>query len=230
VEDSGNRASNGVLVSVVIPCHDHAKYLPEAIESALKQTVDCEVVVVDDGSSDGSAEVASRYPVVLIRQSNRGLPTARNVGIRRATGTHILPLDADDRLHRMCVERMLERSTTSIVRGTVRMFGQRNCIVHPTSAPTLAEFSKRNRSGCTCLFPKEAWKSVGGYDAKMRDGYEDWDFWVRLLHSGYRMENAPAAVWFYRKHGPSMLTQALGRHEATLGYMHDKWRRLGIIE
>jgi glycosyltransferase involved in cell wall biosynthesis len=96
-EDFGVGAA---LVSVVIPCHNQAHFLSEAIESVLAQTYPhFEIVVVDDGSTDNTEEVASRYPGVrCIRQENQGLAEARNTGIRRSNGGYLVFLDADDRL------------------------------------------------------------------------------------------------------------------------------------
>ena len=76
------------LVSVVIPCYNHAHYLDEAIRSVLAQThARLEVIVVDDGSNDNTSEVVARYPgVEYVYQENAGLAAARNTGIRRSTG------------------------------------------------------------------------------------------------------------------------------------------------
>lgn len=216
-------------VSVVIPCYNHAEFLAEAISSALEQTHPCEVVVVDDGSTDGSAEVARCYPVTLISQENRGLSAARNAAIGAARGSHILPLDSDDKLHPQCVELMLATSTTAVVRGSIQLFGDRQQLFRPKDPRTLRDYIRANRSGCTCLYPKAAWEAVGGYDEQMTAGYEDWDFWVRVLHAGYVVADAPKALWYYRKSGASMLGDALSKHHDILRYMHDKWRGLGIL-
>ena len=87
------------LISVVIPCYKQAHFLPEAIESALSQTHrPIEVIVVDDGSPDNTAEVVACYPQIrYVRQENRGLGGARNSGFRVSKGEYILFLDADDR-------------------------------------------------------------------------------------------------------------------------------------
>mgnify|MGYP001064110202 CR=1 FL=1 len=77
-------------VSVIIPTYNHACYLPEAIESVLDQTYrDFEVIVVDDGSSDNTQEVVTRFgvQVIYIHQENRGLPASHNTGIRASVGS-----------------------------------------------------------------------------------------------------------------------------------------------
>jgi len=88
-------------VSIIIPCYNHAQFLPEAIDSALAQTYpSIEVVVVNDGSPDNTTEVCRHYAgrILCVDQTNKGLAEARNAGIRAAHGEFILPLDADDKL------------------------------------------------------------------------------------------------------------------------------------
>ena len=96
-------------VSVVIPCYGQAHFLREAIESVIAQAHPTEIVVVDDGSPDNTAEVAARYPQVrYVRQENKGLAEARNSGFRVATGDYLMFLDADDRLTPNAVEAHLK--------------------------------------------------------------------------------------------------------------------------
>lgn len=88
------------LVSVIIPCYNGARFLPEAIESVLGQTyLQFEIIVVDDGSTDNSGEIAVRYPSVrYIRQENQGVAAARNRGLRESKGSYLVFLDQDDRM------------------------------------------------------------------------------------------------------------------------------------
>lgn len=88
------------LVSIVIPCYNQARFVAEAVESALAQTyAPVEAIVVDDGSTDDTARVAVRYPPVqYMHQRNGGAPRARNAGLRASRGDLVLFLDADDRL------------------------------------------------------------------------------------------------------------------------------------
>lgn len=96
-------------VSVVIPCYEQAHFLSEAIESVIAQSHPAEIVVVDDGSSDNTAEVAAAYPQArYVRQENRGLAEARNSGFRAATGKFLIFLDADDRLTPNAIEAHLK--------------------------------------------------------------------------------------------------------------------------
>src|SRR5215217_8140206 len=92
--------SDAALVSVIIPCFNQAHFLVEAIESVLAQSYShFEIVVVDDGSTDNTCDVASYYERVrCIRQNNQGLAAARNSGIRESKGSYLVFLDADDRL------------------------------------------------------------------------------------------------------------------------------------
>ena len=86
-------------VSVIIPSYNCAHYLPKAIESALAQNyADLEIIVVDDGSTDDTPNVVTPYldRITYIRQANKGLPGARNTGIRAAKGEFIALLDSDD--------------------------------------------------------------------------------------------------------------------------------------
>lgn len=94
--------------SVIIPCYQQAHFLSQAIESVLVQTHPAEIVVVDDGSPDATAEVAASYPRVhCLRQENQGLAWARNSGFRAARGDYVIFLDADDRLTPNAVETHL---------------------------------------------------------------------------------------------------------------------------
>jgi glycosyltransferase involved in cell wall biosynthesis len=92
--------SEVALVSVIIPCYNHARYLGQAIESVLDQSYPrVEIIVVDDGSTDHTTQVAARYSGVhYVRQENQGLSAARNTGLRQSRGDFPVFLDADDLL------------------------------------------------------------------------------------------------------------------------------------
>jgi len=97
------------LVSIIIPCYNHAHYLSTAIESVLTQSYSSiEIVVVDDGSTDQTKQVAQNYsPIKYIYQDNRGLSASRNTGIKNCAGAYIAFLDADDWLYPNAIETNL---------------------------------------------------------------------------------------------------------------------------
>src|ERR1700728_2169006 len=106
---SATNANLPSLVSVVIPCYNSARYLPETIESVRLQTYPrIEIIVVDDGSTDETARIARSCGVRYIYQTNRGISAARNTGILHGQGKYVLFLDHDDRLLPRAVENGVE--------------------------------------------------------------------------------------------------------------------------
>lgn len=105
------------VASIVIPTYQHAQWLPDAIESALAQTVPCDVIVVDDGSTDATHEVLDRYAnrgVRVFQIPHQGPSAARNLGINRASGEFVMFLDADDVIAPEKVARQLREFTPDI--------------------------------------------------------------------------------------------------------------------
>src|ERR1700683_5783441 len=98
--DERDSAGDRATVAVIIPTFNHAHFLVDAITSVLEQTRQAdEIIVVDDGSIDDPATVVAQFQRVrLIRQDNRGLSAARNTGLRGCKTSHVVFLDADDRL------------------------------------------------------------------------------------------------------------------------------------
>ena len=101
------------LVSVIIPVYDVADYLQEALDSVIRQTYNnLEILIVDDGSTDGSGEICDRYAlndhrIIVFHQENKGLSAARNVGLDHATGDVIAFLDSDDAFRINAIETMV---------------------------------------------------------------------------------------------------------------------------
>jgi glycosyltransferase involved in cell wall biosynthesis len=120
---------NSPDISVIIPVYNGVKYLAEAIESVLAQTLEpLEIIVVDDGSTDRSLEIAGQFlpRVTIVRQENKGAGAARNTGVRVATGGYFAFLDADDLWtpQKLSIQRSLLEShpETDMVFGTVKQF------------------------------------------------------------------------------------------------------------
>lgn len=221
------------LVSVIIPCYNYGEYLLEAIDSARRSTYpNIEVIVVNDGSTDpATLEVLNQLPaeIKVIHQHNQGLPAARNTGFRAAQGKYVLPLDADDMIAKTYIEigtwLMEQQQEISFVYGYVQLFGTENYIWY-TGEYSLWELLGENIIPAGSLVRKSVWAAVGGYDESMRGGYEDWEFWIRLGRNGYYGYRVKDTLFYYRQHGPSMLTESNKRRSQLIGYIRKKHANL----
>jgi GT2 family glycosyltransferase len=192
-------------VSVVVPCHDMAATLAETLASVAAQELDgdIEIIVVDDGSTDGSGELAASLGATVLRQSASGHPAhARNTGFAAAAAPYVLPLDADDLLDpgflAATVAALDADPDAGFAYGDVREFaGGQPDELHATGAYDFVELTHRNRHGSASLVRHEAWQAVGGYDAEV--GYEDWDLWLGLGHAGWHGVKAAGAVFAHRR-------------------------------
>lgn len=115
----------GQLVSVIIPVYNSEKYLAECIESILNQDyTDIEIILVNDGSKDGSLDICRRYEcerVIIVNKANEGVSVARNVGIRSSKGDLLTFVDSDDKLTPDCISRMVsafDKNNTDLVYGS----------------------------------------------------------------------------------------------------------------
>lgn len=213
-------------VSIIIPCYKQANYLAEAIESALNQSVPCEVIVVNDGSPDDTDSVAGGYFDRLygyVKQENRGLSAARNAGIRMAETEWIVPLDSDDILDKDYVKRLLQ-TEGDIKSCYMKLFGDQNGIHQFMEEPKFDDFRTANRIHCASMFRKNMWEDLGGYDEEIgkMGGYEDWDFWYRATKKGYSVKVIPEILFYYRKHGKSMVDKAIENHSEIHRYILTK--------
>lgn len=196
------------LVSVIIPTHDRVTFVGGAIETVLSQTHDeVEVLVVNDGSTDGTREVLERYEDyddrvrAFHRPTNRGIADGRNYALSRARGEYVCVLDDDDRWHpekvaaQLAVMEALDEGwgvvyTGGLVRredrviGTYRPRNDRQGDVYPE---ILVEFGLQPYS--SHMIRKECFERVGGYDPTLGCG-EDWDHTIRLARE-YKFAAVP---------------------------------------
>lgn len=211
------------MISICIPVFNQAEYLADAIESALDQTVPCEIIVVNDGSTDNSLEIAKYYEpkgVKVINQVNKGLPSARNTLIMNATGEYILFLDSDDILKENAVEvilRAIEATGADIVAPSFKTFGVMNeeVILNPNTK--LEDFKTANRIGYFSAIKRSALLEVGGYSPRMYWGYEDFHLWFDLLRRGKTLVILTQVLVLYRTKEKSMIHTALQHHDELIG-------------
>jgi glycosyltransferase involved in cell wall biosynthesis len=214
-----DRSTGHSLVSVVIPSYNQAYFLHEAIESVLAQTYPhLEVVVVDDGSTDNTVEVASRYPgVKYIRQENRGLAGARNTGIRHSTGQYLIFLDADDRLTPNALESGLAcfeaHPESAFVWGRCRFVALDGAVLGDDLGFTVesdhyAAMLRRSYipMHATVMFRRTVFEAVGPYDISLKV-CEDYDLYLRITRA-FPISCHEAVVAEYRQYGASMSRNA----------------------
>jgi glycosyltransferase involved in cell wall biosynthesis len=225
MSDSESSAEPPVC-SVVIPAYNAAATVDAAIRSALSQTrSDLEVIVIDDGSTDTTAEVAEQIGdprVRVLSQPNRGLPAARNAGIRAARGTYVAFLDSDD----LWLPSYLDLATRALAAINNPGFAYTDAYTfepvtgkvyrHPTmhrmhppvpppadAAGFLLELLKRNFVYVSTVVPRSVLDEVGGFD-ESRTSVEDYELWLRILVAGHPAAWVPGQHALYRMHGGQM--------------------------
>jgi len=203
------------FVSIIIPCYNQAQYLVEVVDSVLGQTyANWECIIVNDGSPDHTAEVANELlkkddRIRYVEKENGGLSSARNFGIQQATGQYILPLDADDKIApdyvSGCIDAFKDDAGLTVVYCEAEFFGE---MTGKWSLPayTLQALLLDNMIFCTAMFKKSDWEEAGGYDEHMKNGMEDWEFWISLLkEKGRKVLKLPMVGFYYRIRGKSMV-------------------------
>jgi len=216
------------IVSVIIPCYNHGHYLPCAVNSVLAQTfTDWEAIIVDDGSTDNTREVAAQFTDPRIRyiyQENRGLAAARNTGIRAAQGKYLAFLDADDewepRFLEICTRTLAGQSTAAAVVTLTRFIDENGAVLPKTGGQVFSASEVRGRLLEGGFFPvhavlvrAEAVHAAGLFDTGLQgQGTEDWDLWLRITANGGAMLSIPQPLARYRVYSGSMSTHAGRMH------------------
>jgi glycosyltransferase involved in cell wall biosynthesis len=225
-------------VSIVVPAYDVASYLPACLDGLLGQTLrDLEVVVVDDGATDGSGALADSYVardsrVRVVHIENRGLGAARNEGIRHARGEYLGFCDADDLMTPRALEILLvlaRETDASLVTGNVvrleggrrpglpwmnRLHADRGAIVIDDLPELLGDVFAWNK-----LFRRDFWDTAGlSWPERIR--YEDQPTTTEAYLAAGRIGVTPEVVyhWRVRQDGTSITQQ-----RATVADLTDRW-------
>jgi GT2 family glycosyltransferase len=196
--------------NVVIPCRNYGRFLRDAVHSVLLNDADYTITIVDDASSDDTEVIgralALEFPWItyLRHECNVGTGRARNSGVAARDSIFTVLLDADDMIgpnYLFEAERLL-RTGCDVANPDAILFGDvrsRWPVPETVALPLLLE---RNLVHCSAAFRRGYWAQVGGVDEEM-DGWEDYEFWIRLVAAGARVRRVPGDHFSYRRHGPS---------------------------
>ena len=221
-------------VTVVVAFYNAARTLTDCLQSLLDLNYpDYEVVVVNDGSTDCSAEIVARYPFrIVTHERNLGISAGRNTGLRAATGEIVAYIDADARADRDWLTYLAATYLEQPVAGV----GGPNpvppddawvaqCVFRAPGGPTqvmLDDCTAEHIPGCNMSFLKSALEDVGGFDEQFNTAADDVDICWRLIERGHRIGfNASAVVWHHRR--PSV--RAYWRQQVGYGVSEAKLER-----
>lgn len=227
-------------LSIIIPCYNYGHFLSRALDSVIAQdSDDWEVIVVNDGSTDNTAQIANEYTekigrerFLYIEQENGGVSKARNTGISRSKGRYILLLDADDWI-----------SISYVSEATFYLDSHPECKAFRPSVQWHDSVgngigvednysSYRNLllygQNSVFVYRKIEWYTLGGYDEFMRQGIEDWDFAIRFFYGEPIVYNSSSILYHYQRYSSEgSLSQSVGKkQDEVLWYIYLKHKNI----
>lgn len=215
---------------VVIPVHDGARWLPDALASVAAQGLDLDVVVVDDGSTDDSAAVAERHGARCLRQPQQGPGAARNAGIAASTAPVVVLLDADDLLRPGAVARQLAHLDAHPGAGGV-MGHQEYVVVGDVDLPAWAVADRVGRPDevrrpylAAAAIRRATFERVGPFDPSFRLS-EDVDWLFRATDLGVAIDVVDDVVRTRRIHGANLTYDSAGLRRSMFEALGGRARR-----
>ena len=202
------------LITVFITNYNYGRYIRQAIESVLGQSLqNFELLIIDDGSTDNSKEVIESYAdhdrVTIIYQKNKGLNITNNIALRLSKSKYIMRLDADDYLADTALESMVELlekdDTLGMVFPDYYLVDANNtetAEVRRHDFKTDVQLLDQPAHGACTVIRTSYLKSVGGYDESYscQDGYE---LWIKFI-AKFKVTNIGKLLFYYRQHGDNL--------------------------
>jgi len=205
------------LVSIILPTYNGSRYLPEAIESCLRQSYEnWELIVVDDCSSDATPDIIASYVArdrrirSLRHPVNRKLPAALNTGHAAATGSYLTWTSDDNRYLPAAIEEMtrflVEHPTVGLVYTDCALVDEGGRYLRDYSAQPASRLAYMNALAGCFLYRRQVYQTIGGYDEELFLA-EDYEYWLRAYR---QFELAPLhnTLYEYRWHDQSLTKSA----------------------
>lgn len=199
------------LVSIIITSYNKEKFIIESISSALNQSYqNIEIIIVDDASNDCSLKTILEFIKnesncsLICNSTNQGVVFSRNIGISNSKGKYILPLDGDDIIAnnyiKIAVDYMESHESCGICYCEAVKF-ESSSSYEKWNLPEccLETMFLRNCIFCTALFRRSDYNRIGGYDSDFYFGFEDWNFWLKILELNRSTYKIPQILFYYRK-------------------------------
>jgi glycosyltransferase involved in cell wall biosynthesis len=230
-------AAEGPTISVVVPAYNEERYIAEALDAVLAQSLaPLEVIVVDDGSTDGTVGIVGRYGdrVRLIQQENSGCPGAFDTGFREAAGDFVALCPADDVWEPQKLEwqrgALAEHPEVDVVFGAATRFGlMTGDHARPTREGILEDawfaqqmYPNNLIADPSAVIRRSLYLELGGYEPLVG---EDYEFWMRALAAGATFYFDPRIVVRLREHGGNLSYRALDIWE-TKHLIHARYAEL----
>jgi hypothetical protein len=220
------------VVSVVVPCFNHGRFLGEALASVGTPLVRTEIVVIDDGSTDSTPDVLASFETRnefrFVRQPNGGLAGARNRGLRESRGRFVVFLDADDRLAPGAVDvgaaNLEDHHECAYAFGRCRMMDQAGALLETAQQPRIVrdhyrELLRRNYiwMPAMVMFRRDALERIGGFNRYV-NAAADYEMYLHLARH-YPVHDHAQVVAHYRKHDANLSGNAARMLRETLAVM-----------
>ncbi len=215
---------NNPLVSIIVPIFNAAKYLPACLDSVTNQTYqNLEIILVDDGSTDNSYQIAKSYAkkdprIKLVHQKNQGLSGARNTGVVKATGTYLTFIDSDDEVKLNFIEKLLttlQKTNADISVCSFKEFYTNGKITHFSQSYPAKTYNTKNAlramlkeegfmlSATMKLFPKTYFKDIKFPIGKL---HEDVGTTYKLIMQAAKVSFIPDELYIYHHHDDSIIS------------------------
>lgn len=204
-------------VTIIVTSFNQSAFLPDAVGSALGQSIPCEVLVIDDGSTDDSVSIARSFGIRVIAAEHRGVIATYRAAVAAVETPFHMILNGDDYLDPRFVELTLPRMADPAV-GFVytgfRYFGAREETVRALPFE-IGRFLWNNRATVSSLTRQAAYSSTEGFSEEHSQALEDWRLWVDMLAAGWRADSVDQPLLFYRQYNGFTSRNA---HSVLVGY------------